>query len=834
MTEAMKRAYRCLCMLLVGILALSPATALADQNDDATGETGYTQEQIDAIADNYFYQAVGLKSSLESDTIFGYWQMVHGNSESLSALIDVSSWMLDVYPDREDYVRILSALMTIMSGDYAEQVGSQAQFDDLKSDWEYMHDAVSIITDLGDDTFAGLNAFMNGIDDAENVTGFLKYYVACLGDYTQTRQFLDAIVTYADDDMLKDTAEKLKSSADALLQERLAQFEDATDTLPEYDADYFNQHYSYAMLNAIDAYDVNSATRTVAGYASDLISQMSSTYGAATLSFKMAMLIGDFAFGTTNTFDRYQEMRVMADIADALVQANDAIDVPATASNESLIPNIRVKCRYYQALIAVHGRGEYLRYSLVTKDAGEMSKSRGNTADDMSGPTAESQYKKTNQILQTYDAIVKSIFDVDEYGTQDDVADSTNDNSAADSETANDDADMDITFDDDWQSDDPQVDSSQSGEIDVVLVLDVSGSMDGEPLQQTKQAASQFVATEFEKDTRIGIVTYDSQAELASPFNRDDACLNDAIDELSAGSNTNIKAGLTQARTLLASSSANKRIIVLMSDGQPNEGLTGAELIGYADSIRDQNIRMYTLGFNEDANGQALLAGIADEGRHYEVQDADDLAGFFVDIADEIDGTRFVYVKAACPIDITVNYDGETLTSAGGEPVTRTSFGTLTFEAETDGDNATASGEDDTIAGEDDDPNQVKVLRLREGPAYDIEINGTGSGSMDYTIGFVDDAGEYNDFRTFSDIDITPDTMIDTTAEVADTTTLRVDDDGDGVVDRMYRAGANEEGQLIDNSWIAGVVLLVCVLIIAAIIAIIIKVSLNKKKRRTA
>lgn len=317
MAEALKRAYRYLCMLLVCILALSPATALANQNNDVTGETGYTQEQIDAIADNYFYQAVGLKSSLESDTIFGYWQLIHGNSESLSALIDVSSWMLDVYPDREDYVRFLSALMTIMSGDYAEQVGSQAQFDDLKSDWEYMHDAVSIITDLGDDTFAGLNAFMNGIDDAENVTGFLKYYVACLGDYTQTRQFLDAIVTYADDDMLKDTAEKLKSSADALLQERLAQFEDATDTLPEYDADYFNQHYSYAMLNAIDAYDVNSATRTVAGYASDLISQMSSTYGAATLSFKIAMLIGDFAFGTTNTFDRYQEMRVMADIADA-------------------------------------------------------------------------------------------------------------------------------------------------------------------------------------------------------------------------------------------------------------------------------------------------------------------------------------------------------------------------------------------------------------------------------------------------------------------------------------------------------------------------------------
>lgn len=40
MAEALKRAYRYLCMLLVCILALSPATALANQNNDVTGRRG--------------------------------------------------------------------------------------------------------------------------------------------------------------------------------------------------------------------------------------------------------------------------------------------------------------------------------------------------------------------------------------------------------------------------------------------------------------------------------------------------------------------------------------------------------------------------------------------------------------------------------------------------------------------------------------------------------------------------------------------------------------------------------------------------------------------------
>ena len=101
----------------------------------------------------------------------------------------------------------------------------------------------------------------------------------------------------------------------------------------------------------------------------------------------------------------------------------------------------------------------------------------------------------------------------------------------------------------------------------------------------------------------------------------------------------------------------------------------------------------------------------------------------------------------------------------------------------------------------------MKILRLKEGTKYDVQIEGTGDGSMDYTIGVMDEDGEYADFREFEDIEINEDTKIDTVAENASKTVLKVDEDGDGRYDLQYRAGENENGELIDHSWIRYVII---------------------------
>lgn len=346
--------------------------------------------------------------------------------------------------------------------------------------------------------------------------------------------------------------------------------------------------------------------------------------------------------------------------------------------------------------------------------------------------------------------------------------------------------------------------ASEPGTRDVALVLDVSSSMNGSPIEQMKAAAKEFVGAALEGEARVGVVFYESEAMILQGLSSDETRLTAAIDELGGGGDTNMEDGLAKGGQTLGTSNADRRIIVLMSDGAPNVGKTGDDLVAYAGLLKDRGCKIYTVGFNEGADGYALLSAIASEGCHYEVRSEEDLAGFFSDIADEISGTRFMYVRAACPVDVEVAYDGETLSSAPDALTTRTSFGTLAFEDEVD--------ESGAVTMEDG----VKVLRLKEGPAYDVRITGTGEGEMDYTIGFADDVGDYSDFRSFEGIDITSSTRIDTTAAVSDTTRLVVDEDGDGMMDLAYEAGANERAVPVDNRLLVYLTMGGCVVVAAS------------------
>lgn len=275
-----------------------------------------------------------------------------------------------------------------------------------------------------------------------------------------------------------------------------------------------------------------------------------------------------------------------------------------------------------------------------------------------------------------------------------------------------------------------------SDERDIVLVLDTSGSMSGTPMTETKKAATNFVNTILDEDASIGIVTYDDSSYMLSDFSVNKSSLTNAVSNIYDGGGTNIEAGLAEARSMLNTSGAKKKIIVLMSDGEPNRGKEGDALISYADEIKDDGIIIYTLGFFESlgsykSSAQILMEGIASDGCHYEVASADDLVFFFEDMADQINGQKYIYIRIACPVDVTVTHNGETLCSAEDDLNLRTDFGTLTFEGN---NNMTDANEDD----------RIKVLRLKEGADYDVQIVGTGHGIMDYTIGFMDENGDYS------------------------------------------------------------------------------------------
>lgn len=360
-----------------------------------------------------------------------------------------------------------------------------------------------------------------------------------------------------------------------------------------------------------------------------------------------------------------------------------------------------------------------------------------------------------------------------------------------------------------------------SDERDIVLALDVSGSMAGTPMEETRKASTNFIETILEEDASIGIVTYDSSAYRVSDFSVNKRSLESMVSSIRDGGGTNIEAGLKEADSMLTSSNAKKKIILLMSDGSPNEGKEGDELVAYADEIKDSGVLIYTLGFFESmgdskSSSQILMERIASDGCHYEVANADDLVFFFEDMADQINGQKYIYVRIACPVDVSVTSQGQTLSSVEKDMNVRTDFGTLTFE-------------ENDEAGEDETDDRIKVLRLKEGTDYDLQLVGTGHGLMDYTIGFMDDEGNYSDLRKFENVKVTKRTVIDTVAAISKESTLNIDENGDGKYDLRLRAGKNGYGEEIGQSYYIYIIIGGVGLIIAVGLIIVHKVRTKKK-----
>ena len=113
---------------------------------------------------------------------------------------------------------------------------------------------------------------------------------------------------------------------------------------------------------------------------------------------------------------------------------------------------------------------------------------------------------------------------------------------------------------------------------DIVLVIDRSGSMKGSRMTKAIAAAKSFVnellADPTDTSTRIAVVSYASNVTVhnqGSPFKDASGkqALLDVIGGLKADGGTFTQAGLREARLLLNSSTADNRVIVLLSDGEP-------------------------------------------------------------------------------------------------------------------------------------------------------------------------------------------------------------------------------------------------------------------------
>lgn len=194
--------------------------------------------------------------------------------------------------------------------------------------------------------------------------------------------------------------------------------------------------------------------------------------------------------------------------------------------------------------------------------------------------------------------------------------------------------------------------------IDIILCIDVSGSMTMQDFVPNRIEAAKKVAMDFvnhRPDDRIGVVTFAGEAFTQCPLTTDHYVVLSQIQQIRIGllvDGTAIGDGLAMSVERLRDSKAKSKVIVLLTDGVNNTGLIDPS---YAKEIaKTFHIKVYTIGIGTnmgssvaedlppDAAPQSeriginekLLENIASEtgGKYFSATNNEGLKGIYEDI----------------------------------------------------------------------------------------------------------------------------------------------------------------------------------------------------------
>lgn len=185
---------------------------------------------------------------------------------------------------------------------------------------------------------------------------------------------------------------------------------------------------------------------------------------------------------------------------------------------------------------------------------------------------------------------------------------------------------------------------------DLVIVLDRSGSMDGDKMAQARASVRELVSKLGPQD-RFALVTYADDAAISIPLAAADenarSVWTAAVGEIVPDGGTNMSRGLDLALDLVHRSRQAGRVphAILISDGLANQGDASPEgLVARARRAAVGEYMLSAVGVGADFN-EHLMTAIADagSGNYYYLRDALELASVF---ARELDTARTTVASA--------------------------------------------------------------------------------------------------------------------------------------------------------------------------------------------
>lgn len=194
--------------------------------------------------------------------------------------------------------------------------------------------------------------------------------------------------------------------------------------------------------------------------------------------------------------------------------------------------------------------------------------------------------------------------------------------------------------------------------IDIVLCLDISGSMLAQDFTPNRMEAAKNVASEFidsRPTDRIGLVIFSGESFTMCPLTTDRAVLKSQLYNVQSGlleDGTAIGSGLATGVERLKSSKSKSKVIILLTDGENNGGLIDPNTA--KEIAKSVGVRVYTVGVGTEGFApvpvqtpggvimqrekvsidEKLLTQIANEtgGKYFRAKDNESLSSIYKEI----------------------------------------------------------------------------------------------------------------------------------------------------------------------------------------------------------
>ena len=177
--------------------------------------------------------------------------------------------------------------------------------------------------------------------------------------------------------------------------------------------------------------------------------------------------------------------------------------------------------------------------------------------------------------------------------------------------------------------------------VNVAIVLDKSGSMQGDKIEQAKAAAIEAVGR-LGNDDIVSIVAYDNGVSVLVPATKatDRELIIGEINKIRAGGGTALFAGVSKGAAELRKFMQEDKVnrVILLSDGIANVGPSStAELSELGESLLKEGISVSTLGLGLNYN-EDLMTNLASSsnGNHVFIENAQDLVTVFNNEFDDL------------------------------------------------------------------------------------------------------------------------------------------------------------------------------------------------------